>query len=86
MSKVNKREEPSREKLLEIIRPCHQHYNKAENDDDSKVKGSQRTFSERLFKMFQEGTENFKKLVSTAEIRKRSLIFWTIFSTVSMVW
>lgn len=88
MAKVNKFPKPSKEALLEYIRQAHQQPPPREQEErvlengEVNLKSASSKFKHRL----RGVAENFKKLMSTAEIRKRSLVFWTIFLTVSMVY
>jgi len=81
---------PSREELLEIIRPCHEPQKIPRNqNEDFEASDSQKqevTFAEKFKERFNGVAENFKNLTKTAEIRKRSFVFWTMFLIVSMVY
>lgn len=88
MAKVNKLPEPSKATLLEIVRPCHQQIVADEVTATSGDEGILRpgTICTKFQAKLKGVAENFKKLMSTAEIRRRSLVFWFIFLTVSMVY
>lgn len=94
MAEVNGLPRPNREDLEEIIRQCQD-----ENQKQQKLQSQQlqdassespssgiRMIIGLLRKWLRALLKNFKNLMKTAEIRKRSLVFWTIFMTVAMVY
>jgi len=89
IAKVNKMPKLSKEELLEIIRPCHEQHHQ-EVDAKSSQEDSGKEDVPNGWQMFKHtiglAVENFKNLMRTAEIRKRSLAFWTIFCAVAMVY
>lgn len=95
MAEVNRLPRPNREDLEEIIKQCQDETQKQQQfqsqqqlqDAASEPKSSGIPMIIGLLRKWLRALlKNFKNLMKTAEIRKRSLVFWTIFMTVAMVY
>lgn len=99
MAAVNNLPQPKREDLEEIVKQCQdesekqQRHAKLEEQLNLEANSSQSSGGSGVMmvigllrKWLRALIRNFKNLMKTAEIRKRSMVFWTIFLTVAMVY
>lgn len=79
---VNRLPTPQREDLEEILKQCASE--EGSQSSPVAISSSRTGLLGKILRYLKGFAHNFAKLMKTGEIRKRSLVFWSMFTTVAM--